>query len=120
MTTTHERLHPESWRELRQLYKLHGGPALLRALNQIIDEDTNQLVNKCIAEGNVLKFPVPVVDVIATALALPTFEEQMEALEVHARANDAVIDDPRIMAWVVEHQQEIHDFLRAARGASNP
>lgn len=118
--TTSERLHPESWRELRQLYKLHGGPALLRALNQIIDEELTTHLEKCITEGNVLKFPVPVKDAIDDALALPTFKEQMEALEVYARANDAVISDPRVTAWVVKHQREIHDFLRAARGTPNP
>jgi hypothetical protein len=34
-----ERLHPQSWRELRQLVKLHGGKALLRAIRQLEEQE---------------------------------------------------------------------------------
>lgn len=33
-----ERLHPQSWRELRQLVKLHGAPAIMRAVAEIAGE----------------------------------------------------------------------------------
>ena len=36
-----ERLHPQSWRELRQLLKLHGGRALRRAI-QYLEEEQQQ------------------------------------------------------------------------------
>jgi len=32
-----ERLHPQSWQELRQLVKLHGAQALIRAIQHIED-----------------------------------------------------------------------------------
>jgi len=34
-----ERLHPQSWRELRQLVKLHGSKALLRAIQQLEEQE---------------------------------------------------------------------------------
>ena len=34
-----ERLHPQSWRELRQLVKLHGAKALVRAIQHIEEQE---------------------------------------------------------------------------------
>jgi hypothetical protein len=33
-----ERLHPQSWKELRQLVKLHGAQAIIRAVRHIAAE----------------------------------------------------------------------------------
>jgi hypothetical protein len=37
-----ERLHSQSWRELRQLIKLHGAKALIRAIQYIETEKTQR------------------------------------------------------------------------------
>lgn len=33
-----ERLHPQSWRELRKLVQLHGADAIVRAIRDIADQ----------------------------------------------------------------------------------
>lgn len=34
-------LHPQSWRELRQLVKLHGAKALIRAIQHLTEQENS-------------------------------------------------------------------------------
>lgn len=35
------RLHPQSWRELQQLVKLHGAKALIRAIQHLTEQENS-------------------------------------------------------------------------------
>jgi hypothetical protein len=47
-----QRLHPESWKELRQLVQLHGKQAILNAITQIENQH-----NKCSWCGKFVNSP---------------------------------------------------------------